>query len=65
MTISKSFAPNLDKLHVEFKSKENRTKRHAYRAKCDSTQQSKLTTKWYDFIIEYSTKIPFFEYLDN
>lgn len=26
MTISKSFAPDLDKLHVEFKSKENRLK---------------------------------------
>ena len=65
MTISKPFAPDLDKLLIEFRSKETRTKQHAYRDKNDYTQQSRITRKWYDFMIEYSLEIHFFDYFEN
>ena len=65
MTIKKDFTPDLDKLLIEFRSKENRSKRHAYHAKYDSIQQSKITRKWYDFMVQYGLELSFFDNMDQ
>ena len=49
-TISKHFAPDLDKLCIEFKSKINKIKCCAYQLKYNSNQQSIITRKWNKFM---------------
>ena len=65
MTIKKEFNHDLEKLLIDFRSPENRTKRHAYQAKYDSAQQSRITRKWYDFMVEYGFELSFFQYMDK
>ena len=65
LTINKDYKTDMIKLGEDFESKENRTKRRAYREKYSPREKDKIIRKWKTLMNEIRTDIKFFDYLDN
>ena len=65
LTIHIEFKVDVQKLLKDFKSKENKSKRHEHKNDHTKKQMAKIVKSWRNFMNDICTEIKFFDYLEK